>query len=51
MTLALSRRGLPKVVAEPVAGSKAPNTDTVPRRPSSGVKVARPGPHVHTSPG
>ena len=31
--LALSRCGLHRVVANPVAGSKAPNTHTLPRRP------------------
>jgi hypothetical protein len=51
MELALSRRGLHSVVASPVAGSNVPNTHTLPRRPSLGVKVARPGRYIHTSPG
>src|SRR5687768_18287441 len=33
MKLALSRRGLHNVVAGPVAGSNAPKTHTLPRRP------------------
>jgi hypothetical protein len=51
MRLARSRRGRHRVGAHPVAGSHPPHPHTLPRRPSSGVQVARPGPHLHPSPG